>query len=122
MPTEITAAGYTDLRERIEASWTHVGFFNGATELFRLPLTDGRVQWESDAAANPLVLRADLDGDDAEIDVAENGAMTIDGTRLFKVAEAGDALSSDDHAAFTFGDPGDTCIFRHEVQGPEIVE
>ena len=117
MPAPLTAAGYQDLREHVAAEWTHIAFFFETTELFRPPLSDSRVTVESDGTANPVTIRADLAGDDAEL-----GSLptSIDGTALFKVAEAGDALASNTHTVFTFSDAADECTFRHTVQLPVI--
>lgn len=115
---EITTAGYEDLRAYVAANWTHIAFRSAGGELFRLPLTDPRVQIESAAGANPVTIRADLAGDDTEL-----GALpvTIQATQLFKGAVGGSGMTAvESFAPFTFGAESDTCTFRHHVEIPEI--
>jgi hypothetical protein len=114
----ITAEGYQDLRERVAAAWTYIGFRAGETEHFRLSVSDPRVSVVEDGTENPVTVEALLAGDDPEI--AGQLPLVVDNTALYKVAEGGDIMDSDSFIAFTFELAGDLCTFRHTIQGPPI--
>jgi hypothetical protein len=114
---EITAAGYTSLRNHVASAWSFIALREGSTEHLRLPLSDSRVSIESDGANNPVTVRVDLTGSDSDID----WPLTIDGSALYDVASGGSILGSDTFAPFTFGSDADTLTVRHDVQVPQIV-
>jgi len=119
MATELTAAGYRDLRDYIAATWTHIAAREGSTEHLRLPLSDARVTLTSDGENNPVTVTLVLSGDD--LDVVPLLPLTVDNTALYKVAEAGSILSGDSFTPFILANADDELTVTHSVEVPQVV-
>jgi hypothetical protein len=122
MATELTSAGYLDLRQAIQARWLYVSIRSDAdAELLRLEIAaDARCTWQDNGTPNPTELVIALSGDDA--DISGVLPMTIAGTKLFKGAAGGDAMDGDTFTAATLAsaDPADMLTITHKIQVPII--
>jgi hypothetical protein len=118
MATEISAAGYQDFKDRVEAAWLYIELRDAAGDpVVRLGTADPRVSWIHAPGENPK-LQAIVQGSDVDIPVP----TTFRSSALFKVAEEGDALSVDTFDAdFTIGADADQLTVQHEVQVPQVV-
>ncbi len=123
MAQEIPVEGYQDIRDYIEANWTHVELRDSDSAVWaRLVIaTDSRVSWTHDPSAQTLELTIELKGDDADIDVAEDGAQEFAESALLKGAVGGDDMSVNTFTPVTLADPDDELVVKHRVQVP-IVE
>jgi len=122
MSTELTAAGYKNLREAIQARWLYVSIRNSSdAEIVRLEIAeDARCTWQDNGTPNPTVLEIALSADD--VDLSGSLPLTIAGTKLFVGSTGGDSLSEDTFANATLAsaDPADTLTITHNIQVPEI--
>ena len=120
MTTPHTAAGDQDIREYIEANWTHIALIDdeGAEET-RIDIEeDSRAEFVSGAADNPLTVEVEVEGADSDIDVP----TTLVRSELFKTDSAADEMSGDDFAegAAEIGSDSDTLIVTHDIEQPVI--
>jgi len=120
MTTPHTDEGDQDIREYIEANWTHIALIDdeGAEET-RIDIEeDSRAEFVSDAADNPLTIEVEVEGSDSDIDVP----TTLERSELYKTDSGGDEMSGDDFAegSAEIGSEADTLIVTHDIEQPEI--
>ena len=118
MADEITAAGYQDLRDYIEATWTYIELrAAGGVPVVRLPISDPRVYWAHEVGAQTLILAADVTGGDPDIPVP----TVFKSTAVFKVPEGGSAYSApQEFVDAPINCVGDQFNARHTIQVPKI--
>lgn len=114
-----TTEGYTDLRTYMQTTWDEIEVRNDSqSALFRLPVSDARVTWTSDATANPLTIEVVLTGSDAEISV---GSTTVQGAALFKDNTGGSSMLDVTYdTAFTFQNAEDQLTLRITMNAPAV--
>ena len=120
MTTPHTDAGDQDIREYIEANWTHIALIDdtGAEET-RIDIgADARAEFVSGAADNPLTVEVEVEGADSDIDVP----TTLVRSELFKTDSGGDEMSGDDFAegSAEIGSEADTLVVTHDIEQPVI--
>lgn len=119
MASEITAAGYQDLRDHIEATWQYIEIRDEEGDpLFRIGVSDDRVSWTHAPGAQVLVMEVVLSGSDEEID--GQMPLTVAGVALFTGAEGGSELAAESLAPFTFGAAEDELTIEFRVQVPRV--
>ena len=119
MATEITSAGYLDLRNYLESGsgWKWIEIRDGTeTPWGRLSTDDDRVEWTHSAGTNPLEMSVTLTGDDVEMDLPE----TFGSVALFKGESGGDALAVGTITSVTLEQATDQVIIKAQIQVPEI--
>lgn len=116
MATELPTEGYTDLQTYIIANWTYIALCDSAgAEKLRILTSDDRCSWSA-AGTNPITLTVVIHGSDADITLPTEIAES----KLYKVASAGDVMSSDTHTVATLGSTDDVYTLTHAVQIPQI--
>lgn len=116
--SEIKTAGYQDLRDYIQATWTYIELRdNEGAAIIRLPATDPRVSWTHEPGAQTLELTAVIKGSDPDISLPQ----AIAGSALFKVDEGGEAISEETFIAFTLAAEEDEITIKHQLQVPQVV-
>jgi hypothetical protein len=120
----VSAAGYQDIRDYIQANWQYIEIRNagaagtGGAAVVRLPVSDARVDWIHTGGAQALQLRVVLTGSDA--DIAE--PVTLRSSAIYKVASGGSALSAEVLAEgdATINAPADSVTITHTIEVPDI--
>ena len=114
---EIKAAGYQDLRDHIEATWTYHELRDVAGDpIVRLALSDSRVTWTHTPGAQVLELTTIITGSDVDITLPQDFA----GSALYKVATVGSALSEETYTQFTIEATNDVLTIKHRVEVPKV--
>lgn len=115
---EITSAGYQDIRDHVEATWTYHELRDGvAAAIVRLPLSDPRVTWTHTVNAQTLELTTIITGSDVDITLPKTFAASA----LYKVASAGNALSVESFTQFTIEATNDQLTIKHRVEIPRVI-
>lgn len=119
MASEISAAGYQDLRDYASSNWGYIELRNNSgSPILRLGISDNRVSWKHQSGAQELILEITLTGSDNDISTP----VTIAGSAVFKAASGGSAMSEDTFAAVTLEDPLDKVTIQHKIQMPQIAQ
>lgn len=117
---EVNAAGYQDIRDRIEANWQYIELLNAAgTAVVRLPVSDPRVTWVHTPGAQTLQLQVVVQGSDADIPVP----VTLRSSALYKAASGGSPMHGPrafTEGDFTFSADADRCTITHSLSVPQI--
>ena len=127
MTSPFTPTGDKDLREYIASAWTQLALVddtNTIEAVLDIP-SDSRVSW-TDPTTNPIEARAEMSGDDSDIDAP----VEFSGTALYlsgAAVSAGDALADttpvhDDSFANSDGlflGANQTATLIHEIQQPQ---
>lgn len=117
---EISANGYQDIRDRIQAGWQYIELRDGAgVAVVRLPESDSRVTWTHTPGAQTLELTVVVKGDDT--DIAPLLPKTFGSAALYTVAANGNPMAVEAFTQFTMSTAADqlTVIFKVEV--PQVV-
>jgi len=117
---EISANGYQDIRDRIQAGWQYIELRDEAgVPIVRLPESDPRVTWTHEPGAQTLELTVVVKGDDA--DIAPLLPKTFGSAALYTVPTDGDPMAVESFTQFTMSTEADqlTVIFKVEV--PQVV-
>lgn len=115
---EITSAGYQDIRDHVEATWTYHELRDGsAAAIVRLALSDSRVTWTHAANAQTLELTTIITGSDVDITLPQTFAASA----LYKVATSGSALSEESFTQFTIEATNDQLTIKHRVEIPRVI-
>jgi len=128
MTSPYNSAGQQDLREYITGAWTQLALVDDTDTIeavIDIP-TDSRVSW-SDPSKNPIEARAEVSGDDSDI----NAPVELGGTALYlsgATVSAGDAVADttpvhDDafaNADGLFLGNNQTATLVHEIQQPQL--
>lgn len=118
MASEVSSAGYQDLRDYIQNYWIYIELRNSqGNPVLRLGTLDPRVSWKHAAGAQELILQIEISGSDADITLP----VTIAGSAIFKESTGGDSRSEDTFTVVTLEDALDKATIRHKIQIPEIV-
>lgn len=118
MASELSAAGYQDLRTYINTNWAFIELRNAQNDaILRLGTTDPRVSWKHAAGAQELILQVEVSGSDSGISLP----LTVAGSAIFKGASGGNAMSADTFTPVTLEDELDKVTIQHKIQIPEIV-
>ena len=117
---EISANGYQDIRNRIQAGWQYIELRDEAgVAIVRLPESDPRVTWTHEPGAQTLELTAVVKGDDT--DIAPLLPKTFGSAALYTVASGGEPMAVESFTQFTMSTAADqlTVIFKVEV--PQVI-
>lgn len=118
MASELSAAGYQDLRTYINTNWAFIELRNAQNDaILRLGTTDPRVSWKHAAGAQELILQITVAGGDADISLP----ATIARSAIFKGSTGGDVMSEDTFTAVTLEVAADKVTIQHKIQVPEII-
>jgi len=116
---EITTAGYQDIRDHIEATWTYIELRNGSdVAIVRLAVADDRVSWTHAPSAQTLELTVVLTGADADLLPLPK---TFAKSALYKVDTNGTALSVESFTQFTIEASNDQLTIKHRIEVPRVV-
>jgi len=118
---EINEAGYIQIRQHMEATWTFIALFDDVgTEVLRRDLTDPSVTWEHspvDGTQQVLRLQIVVTGDDADVTPPQTfaeSAIVDDGVST-------DYFTRESFAAFTIETTEDELTVIHEVEVPQVL-
>lgn len=117
---EISANGYQDIRDRIQAGWQYIELRDEAgVPIVRLPESDPRVTWTHDPGAQTLELTVVVKGDDT--DIAPLLPKTFGSAALYTVSTDGNPMAVESFTQFTMSTEADqlTVIFKVEV--PQVI-
>lgn len=118
MASELSAAGYQDLRTYINTNWAFIELRNAQNgAILRLGTTDPRVSWKHAAGAQELILQVEISGSDSGISLP----MTVAGSAIFKGGTGGSAMSADTFTSVTLENVLDKVTIQHRIQVPQIV-
>lgn len=114
---EVSAAAYQDIRDRIQSNWTYLELYdNNNAVIFRLAPSDARLTWTHAPGAQVLERQAVIKGNNADVTLPKTFAKSA----IFKVATAGDALSTETFTNFTMQTVDDQLTIRHRIEVPDI--
>lgn len=117
MAQEISAAGYQDLRDYIEANWKWIELRNASqAAVIRISTADARVKWIHGAGAQELQLEATISGADADITLP----VTFASSALYKVSAGGSVLNANTFTSAILDTALDKIVIVHKVQVPQI--
>ncbi|AXR81485.1 hypothetical protein [Natrarchaeobaculum sulfurireducens] len=115
MATELPDAGYDDLRDHVQDSWSHIELQDDDDEqVTRIEIDDDdRASWSEDGDIRTVTVT--VSGSDDDIDTP----VTVESTHLFNTETGGDSLSNDSFSGATLEEDGDELTVEHEVQIPQ---
>jgi len=115
MVEEHTAAGNQDIRELIEADWTHVVLIDDTgTEETRLDIpADARAEWVDPPSRDPRSLQIEVSGSDSDI----NYPVAIARTELYPDGTSTTPYSGDDldEGPVDILTDTDTALITHDI-------
>lgn len=117
---EISANGYQDIRDRIQAGWKYIELRDAeGAAIVRLPESDPRVTWTHEPGAQTLELTVVVKGDDN--DIVSLLPKTFGSAALYTVATDGNPMAVEPFTQFTMSTEADqlTVIFKVEV--PQVI-
>lgn len=117
---EISANGYQDIRDRIQAGWKYIELRDAeGAAIVRLPESDPRVTWTHEPGAQTLELTVVVKGDDN--DIVSLLPKTFGSAALYTVATDGNPMAVESFTQFTMSTEADqlTVIFKVEV--PQVI-
>lgn len=116
MASEIPTAGYTDLRDHVRNNWDYIELVDDTgSAVLRVSVSgDSRASWTDNGQTQ--LAEITVSGSDSDITTS----VTIAESRLFDVASAGSAYSSDTFANATLSQDTDELTVQHEVQVPQV--
>ena len=114
---EITADGYQDLRDYIEANWDWISLRDDTdAEVLRLDPSDSRVTWTHASGDQTLVLEIVVQGSDSEISLPQ----TFAGSEIHKTSGSTTPFSDETYTQFTMESTNDQLTVEHEIEVPQV--
>lgn len=120
MASAFDSAGNTDLREYIQANWTHVAVVDDTgTEQVRYNVTaDSQTEWSSGSGTNPLTATITVTGSDIQ-NAGGTLPVTLTRTESYKSASATTRMAGDPYTDATLEAPNDELTITHNIEVPQ---
>lgn len=114
-----TDYGYDKIRGYLVSQISHVGIYNGATQIVRLPITTAGFSVADDAVGNKLTVTAILKGDGTTHASIAVGT-TVDGMKLYDGAAASNEIDGETYTSFTFNNTADQLTLKITINAPAV--
>ena len=117
---EISANGYQDIRDRIQAGWQYIELRDEAgVPIVRFPESDPRVAWTHDLGAQTLELTVVVKGDDT--DIAPLLPKTFGSAALYTVSTNGNPMAVESFTQFAMSTEADQLTVVFKVEVPQVI-